>query len=80
MFAEKFRDTHVPTRQEIYNLNQRFQYHGSVNDLLRSGRLRTSLTEENLTIVAQALVQSPKSLSGRHVRSLLFRPPMSIGL
>jgi hypothetical protein len=60
MFAEKFRDTPVPTRQAIYNLNQRFQRHGSVHDLQKSGRPRTSLTEENLTTVAQALVQSPK--------------------
>jgi hypothetical protein len=60
MFAEKFRDTPVPTRQAIYNLNQRFQRHGSVRDLPRSGRPRTSLTEENLTTLAQALVQSPK--------------------
>jgi hypothetical protein len=60
MFAGKFHDTPVPTQQAINNLNQRFQSHGSVLDLPRSGRPRTSLTEENLTTVAQALVQSPK--------------------
>jgi hypothetical protein len=42
MFAEKFRDTPVSTRQAIYNLNQRFQRHGSVHDLPTSGRTRTS--------------------------------------
>jgi hypothetical protein len=38
MFAEKFRDTPVPTRQAIYKLNQRFQRHESVHDLSRSER------------------------------------------
>jgi hypothetical protein len=62
MFAEKFYDTPVPTQQAIYNLSQRFQRHGSVHDLPRSGRPRTSLTEEHLTTVAQALFQSPKKI------------------
>jgi hypothetical protein len=57
MFAEKFRDLLC---QPIYNLNQQFQRHGSMHDLPKSGIPRTSLTEENLTTVAQALVQSPK--------------------
>jgi hypothetical protein len=61
-FAEKFRGTLVPSRQAIYNFSQRFQRHGSVHDLPSSGRPRTSLTEENLTTVAQALVQSPKKI------------------
>jgi hypothetical protein len=80
MFAEKFRDTPVPTRQAIYNLNQRFQRHRSVHDMLRSGRPRTSLAEEHLIPVAQALVQSPKNLSGRLLRSSLFLLPVFIEL
>jgi hypothetical protein len=60
MFANKFRDTPVPTRQAIYNLNQRFQGHGSVHDLPRSGRPQTSLTKKTLTTVGQALVKIPK--------------------
>jgi hypothetical protein len=53
MFAEKFCDTPVPTQQAIYNLNQQFQRDGSVRDLARSGRPRTSLTKENLTTLVQ---------------------------
>jgi hypothetical protein len=60
MFSEKIRGTLVSTRQAIYNLNQRFQRHRSVHDMLTSGRPRTSLAEEHLTTVAKALVQSPK--------------------
>jgi hypothetical protein len=77
MFAEKFRDTPVPTRQAIYNLNQRFQLHGSVHDLSRSGRPRTSLTEENLITVVQALVQSPKK-SIRKTYTEFIIPPTSV--
>jgi hypothetical protein len=76
-FAEKFRDTAVPTRQAIYNLNQRFERHGSVHDLPRSGRPRPSLTEENLTTLAQALFQSskkiyPEDICGVHYTSYQY--------
>jgi K+/H+ antiporter YhaU regulatory subunit KhtT len=62
MFSEKFRDTPVLTRQAIYNLNQRFQGYGSMHDLPTSIRPRTSLTDENLTTVAQVLVKSSKKI------------------
>jgi hypothetical protein len=74
MFSEKFCDTPVPTQQAIYNLNQRFQLHGSVHDLPRSGRPRTSLTEEHLTTVTQALFQSPKK-SIRKTSAEFIIPP-----
>jgi hypothetical protein len=77
MIAEKFRDTPVPTRQAIYNLNQRFQRHGSVHDLPRSGRSRTSQTGENLSPVSQALVQSPKR-SVRKTSAEFVIPPTSV--
>jgi hypothetical protein len=77
MFAEKFRDTPVPTRQAIYNLNKRFQHHGSVNDLPRSGRPRTSLTEENLTTVTKPCVQSPKK-SIRKTSAEFIIPPTGV--
>jgi hypothetical protein len=80
MFAEKCRDIPVPTRQAIYNLNQRFQRHGSVHDLPRSGTPRTSLTKEMLTTVAQALVQSPKKSIRKTLRSSFFLLPVSIEL
>jgi hypothetical protein len=77
MLAEKFCHTPVPSRQAIYNLNQQFQRHGSVQDLSRSGRPRSSLTEENLTTVAQALVQSPKK-SIRKTSAEFMIPPISV--
>jgi hypothetical protein len=77
MFAKKFRDTPVPTRQAVYNLNQRFQRHGSVHDLPRSGRPLTSLSEENLTTVAQALVRSPKK-SIRKTSAEYIIPPTRV--
>jgi hypothetical protein len=77
MFAKKFPDTPVPTPQAICNLNQRFQRHGNVHDLPRSGRPRTSLTEENLTTVAQALVQSPKKFNQKTSAEFII-PPTSV--
>jgi hypothetical protein len=77
MFAEKFRDTPVPTRQAIYNLNQRFQRNESVNDLPRRGRPRTSLTEENFNTVVQALFQSPKK-SIRKTSAEFIIPPTGV--
>jgi hypothetical protein len=78
IFAEKFRDTPVPSRQAIYNLNRRFKRHGSVHDLPRSGRPRTSLSEKNLTTVAQAWVRSPKKKSIRKTSAELIVPPTSV--
>jgi hypothetical protein len=52
MFTEKFCDAPVPTQQAIYNLNQRVWF-------AEEWKPWTSLTEEDLTTVAQALVQSP---------------------
>jgi hypothetical protein len=72
-----FRDTPVPIRQAIYNLMQPFQRHESVLDLPRSVRPRTLLTEENLTTVAQALVQSPKK-SIRKTSAEFIIPPTSV--
>jgi hypothetical protein len=43
----------------------------------RSGRPRTSLTEENLTTVAQALIQSPKK-SIRKTTAEFIVPPTSV--
>jgi hypothetical protein len=77
MFAEKFCDTPVATEQAIYNLNQRFQCHGSVHHLPRSARPRTSLTEKNLTTVAQALVQSPKKSIWKTPAEFVI-PPTSV--
>jgi hypothetical protein len=57
--------------------NQQSQRHGSVYDLQKSGRPRTSLTEENLTTVAQALVQSPKK-SVRKTPAEFIIPPTSV--
>jgi hypothetical protein len=57
--------------------NQRSQRHGSVYDLPRSGRPRTSLTEENLTTVAQALFQSPKK-SIQKTSAEFIVPPTSV--
>jgi hypothetical protein len=70
-----FRDTPVPIRQAIYNLNQRIYRHESVLDLPRSVRPRTSLTEENLTPVAQALVLK-KSIPNTSAELII--PPTSI--
>jgi hypothetical protein len=77
MFAEEFRDTPVPTRQAIYNLNQRFKHHGSAHILPRSGRPRNSLTEENLTTAAKAFVPSPKKYIGKTSVEYIT-PPTSV--
>jgi hypothetical protein len=77
MFAEKFCDTPVPTRYAICNLNQQFQHHGSVHYLPRSERPQTSLTEDNLTTAAQALVQSPKKFIRKTYAEFII-PPTSV--
>jgi hypothetical protein len=69
-FTEKFRGIQPPTRQVIHNLNTRFEETDSVADLPRSGRPRSSRSEENLQIVAQAFVHSPNKAIRRASREL----------
>lgn len=60
LFVEKFPQTPAPSRQAIYNLNKRFETTGSVHDLPRSGRPNTAACDENVTAIAESVIQSPK--------------------
>ena len=60
LFAERFPNIAPPSRESIRKLNKRFEQTGMVAELPRSGRPKTVTTEENLNIVAQCFVQSPK--------------------
>jgi transposase len=61
-FIGKFPDVQPPRHETIYELNKRIEETGTVDDLPRSGRPKTALTDENLQIVAEALVFSPHKL------------------
>lgn len=58
-FEQRFPGVPRPRRETIYHLCNRFRATGSVNDLPRSGRPRSSRTPENVDLVAQSVVASP---------------------
>lgn len=55
-FDGNFPDIPVPHRQVIYNLNKRFKRNEGLLDLQTSGKNVLSLTEKNLTTVAEDMV------------------------
>jgi hypothetical protein len=59
-FEQQFPGAQPPIRQAIYKLNKKFEQTGSVNDLPRSGRPRSVRTLENMEIIAETFVKSPK--------------------
>ena len=59
-FEQEFPGVVPPRRETIYHLCNRFRATGSVNDLPRSGRPRCSRTVENVDLVAQSVVASPR--------------------
>lgn len=60
-FTQRFPDVDPPSRQALRNLALRFGTHGSVQDLPRSGRPRTTRTPENLNLVAESCVIQPRT-------------------
>lgn len=54
-------DTPPPRRQTIYDLRDKFERTGGIMDAPRSGRPVTVTTQENTNLVAQFLVENPRS-------------------
>jgi len=54
-------NTSPPTRPKIYRIRDKFDATGSVANAPKSGRPRTSMTEENEMRVAMTFVNSPKN-------------------
>jgi transposase len=71
-FVVKFKHTQPPCRQAIYKLNRRIEATGSVADLPRSGRPKSVTSEENLQLVAETFIQSPKKSARRASKELQF--------
>jgi hypothetical protein len=58
-----------PTRLTIYRIRDEFDAMGSVANAPKSGRPRTSMTEENELRVAMTFVYSPKNLHDMRLRN-----------
>ena len=58
-------NTPPPTRLTIYRIRDKFDATGSVGNVPKSGRPRTSTTEENEMRVAMTFVNSPKKSTRR---------------
>ena len=62
-------NTPLPTRLTIYRIRDKFDATGSVANAPKSGRPRTSMTEENEMSFAMTSVNSPKSLNDVRLRN-----------
>ena len=63
-------NTPPQTRLTIYRIRDKFDAAGSVTNAPKSGRPRTSMTEENETRVAMTFVNSPKKSTRRAAQEL----------
>ena len=59
-FRIEFPDVQIPTRQAIYQLAQKFDETGSVDDASRSGRPITVRTAENSQLVSETFSINPQ--------------------
>ena len=64
---------HTPpsTRLTIYRLRNKFDITGYVSNAPKSGRPKTSTTEENKTLVAVTFINSPKKIYKACFRSIV---------
>jgi transposase len=67
-FRNEFPVEEVPTRQTIYQLAEKFDETGSVEDVPRSGRPTTVTTEENTQIVSETFRRNPQASQRRASR------------
>ena len=63
-------NTPPPSRQAIYNLRDKFEATGSVRNAPKSGRNKTSTTEDNEMLVALTFINSPKKSTRRAAQEL----------
>ena len=63
-------NTPPPTRLTIYRIRDKFDATGSVANAPKSGRPRTSMTEENEMRVAMTFVNRPKKSTRRAAQEL----------
>lgn len=59
-----------PPKRSIYYLIRKFETTGSLADAPRSGRPSTAVTQENLELVSQLLVEDPRTSTRRGKREL----------
>ena len=67
-FTTKYPNRPVPTRQMVYKLHKKFQQTGLVLVAPHSGRPSVVVTDENMELVAETFVETPKLYT---VRALL---------
>ncbi|VVC30089.1 Protein of unknown function DUF4817,Homeobox domain-like,Winged helix-turn-helix DNA-binding domain [Cinara cedri] len=64
-FAVESPGSSAPNRTTIWRLVKRFEEFGTVADKPRSGRPKTSMTEENLQLVSQTFVENSNQSTKR---------------
>jgi hypothetical protein len=67
---QKAFQTPPPSRKTIYHIRDKFETLGSVCNAPKSGRPKTSMTEENEMLVAMTFVNSPKKSTRRASQQL----------